>query len=351
MATPQRLINTSAIVVFLVGCSSVNATTAPNSMTPQFPQPAPRATVSATLPVLASTPSITSSPFPTPNQTQVVIRQLGTSTQSIFQTKVAQFPRLCPENVPHVSDHDTSFSPNGLWLGELCLSYEYKDLVLTFSNKKTQVVWKMFYHDYIPATADSADGGMRVMHWSNDSRYVYFYTWLSGSVGECFYNGYDTGSGLFRLDLQTGQTKEILPLNDDLRWYGFSISPTGKQLVYGVRSLDLQILDLTTGQLINVRHKKNFSQSGGYIWSPDGLEFVYSTVTYTPDHVGRENYSLRLVDALSGRERILLEVPDACFDTVSWAEDNILTLTKNYNEALIEFDLNSNTIMSETTTP
>lgn len=209
----------------------------------------------------------------------------------------------------------------------------------------------MFYHDYIPYTADSADGGMRVMHWSNDSRYGYFYTSLGGDGGECFYGGYDTGSGLFRLDLQTGQTKAILPLNDDLRWYGFSISPTDRRLVYGIRSLDLQILDLTTGQLINVGHKKNFSQSGGYIWSTDGLEFVYSTVTYTPNHTGIENYSLRLVNAVSGSEQILFEAPDECFDTISWTENDILTIEKNYARTKVEFDLNSNTIISETTTP
>jgi len=56
------------------------------------------------------------------------------STQIVFQTEVAKFPRLCPNDTPYFSDKNESFSPDGLWLGELCLSSEYKDLVLTFSN-------------------------------------------------------------------------------------------------------------------------------------------------------------------------------------------------------------------------
>ena len=113
----------------------------------------------------------------------------------------------------------------------------------------------------------------------------------------------------------------------------------------------MKILDLSTGQSINVGHEKDFSQGGGYVWSSDGLGFVYSTVTYKPDY-GREGYSLRIVDARSGNEQILLESTEDCFDPVSWIEENILTVKRfdrNYDRTLIEFDLNSNNIISETT--
>ena len=271
------------------------------------------------------------------------------STQVVFQTEVAKFPRLCPNDTPHFSDRTESFSPDGLWLGELCLSSEHKDLVLTFSNKKTQVMWNMFYHDYIP-DVDFADGGMRVVHWSSDSRYAYFYTTLGGSVGECFYEGYDTGEGLFRLDLQTGQTKEMLPLfNENSVWYGFSFSPTDRWLVYGIRTLDLVIVDIITGESINVTHEKDFSQGGGYVWSPDGLRFVYSTVKSLPNNVGREGYTLRLVDVQTGTERILLEAATSCYLAKKWEDSNILLIEyydKNYNGALMEYDINSNTVIS-----
>jgi hypothetical protein len=278
------------------------------------------------------------------------------STQSVFQTAVAQFPRRCPNDMPHFSDRTESFSPDGLWLGELCLNFEDQYFGLIFSNKESQVVWKLPYHDYIP-NAESADGGMRVAHWSDDSKYAYFHTWLSGGVGECYHEGYDSGVGLFRLDLQTGQTKEILPLfNENSVWYGFSFSPTDKWLVYGIRTLDLVVLDIKTGASINVAHEKDFSQGGGYVWSPDELRFIYSTVKYLPNNIGRESYTLRLVDVRTGVERILLESKTSCYLVKEWKDSNVLLIEydyddENYNRVIMEYDLNSNTIISASATP
>lgn len=266
------------------------------------------------------------------------------ATVSVAQTRASNFPRICNNHYPE------QYSPSGLWLVELCASKDDHDLIMTLSNRETQILWKLLYHDYIPAQ-DFADGGMLVVHWSKDGRYAYFTSHLGGSVGECFYDGWDTGSGLFRLDLQKGQTKATLPLINNLVWYGFSISPTDRRLVYGIGSLDLKILDLSTGQSINVGHEKDFSQGGGYVWSSDGLGFVYSTVTYKSDY-GRVGYSLRIVDARSGNEQILLESKEDCFDPVAWIGENILKVERydrNYDRTLIEFDLNSNNIISETT--
>ena len=279
--------------------------------------------------------------------------QSAEPTQSAFQTTIAQFPHRCPNDTPYFSDSTESFSPDGLWLGELCLNLEERYFGLIFSNKKTGVIWKLPYNDYIP-NVESADGGMRVAHWSNDSRYAYFHTSLGGDGGECFYEGYDTGVGLFRLDLQTGQTTEILPLNDNLVWYGFSFSPTDKWFVYGIETVDLVIFNITTGESINVANKEEFSQGGGYIWSPDGSQFVYSTLKYVPNNVDRESYTLRLVDAQTGSERILLEAKTNCYLARKWNENNILLIEyddENYNRAIMEFDIISNTIISASASP
>lgn len=334
------------ISIFLVSCSVPKATIIPKETV-------------AFLPTLILTPTFTpkltstqvSSLTPTPNQTQIAVEQLAPSTQSVFQTEVAKFPRLCPKDIPYFSDRQKNFSPDGLWLSELCLSPQ-ESLVLTFSNKKTQVVWKMFYRDYIPDIA--ADGGMSVIHWSNDSRYAYFYSWLGGDGGECFYEGYDTGAGVFRLDLQTGKTTEMLPTNETFYWYGFSFSPTDRRFVYGIRAQNLMVIDIKTGESIKVAHKKDFSQGGGYAWSPDGLQFIYSTVRYLPDNVDRDGYTLRLVNAKTGVEQILLESKTNCYLAKKWQIDNILKIEyydENYNRAIIEYDVSSNTIISASTSP
>lgn len=333
------------ISIFLVACSAPKATISPKETATFLPT-----LILTTTFTPALTPTQVSSLTPTPNQTRIAVEQLVTSTQSVFQTEVAKFPRLCPNDTPYFSDRKNDFSPDGLWLSELCFSSQ-EGVVLTFSNKKTQVVWKMFYHDYIPDIG-YADGGMSVLHWSNDSRYAYFYSWLGGDGGECFYQGYDTGVGVFRLDLQTGKTKEILPTNNTFVWYGFSFSPTDRRLVYGIRALDLIVLDITTGESTKVAHKKDFSQGGGYVWSPDGLQFAYSTVKYLPNNVGTVGYTLRLVEAKTGVERILLESKTNCYLAKKWKGNNILLFEyydENYNPTTMEYDFSSNTVIGTST--
>jgi len=60
-------------------------------------------------------------------------------------------------------------------------------------------------------------------------------------------------------------------------------------------------------------------------------------------------YSIRLVDSQSGSEQIILESTENCLAAISWTEDNTLIIEKNYGQSLIEFDLDSNTIISEAT--
>ena len=285
-------------------------------------------------------PSLSFTPFPrmTPNPSRTDV------AQSTEQSLIAGFPHICEQDYAL-----PTFSPNRLWLVELCYSENDQDLIMTLSNSQAQLLWKLLYQEYLPKMDFVPDGGMAVVHWSNDGRYAYFTAFLGGDGGECFYgNQLETGTGLFRLDLQTGRTTAILPPNDMYYWYGFSVSPTDRRLIYGVHSRDLKILDMRTGQLMEVVHKSDFSQGGEYVWSPDGLQFVYSTATsdYQADQV---SYSLRLVDAQSGSEQLLLESPDHCFAATSWTEKDILIVERDYGEAIIEFDLNSRKILSEAT--
>jgi len=328
------------VLLLATGCGTITPVSNPTSITPQFTQLVSDAND------LASTVGQTFTPLPsaTPNQTQIVQSDNISSTVSVAQTSASQFPHICKD-----SYYQPGYSPDGLWLVQLCYSENDHDLIMTLSSRETQVLWKLLYQKYIPKMDFVPDGGMSVVHWSNDGRYAYFNSFLGGDGGECFVSGWDSGAGLFRLDLQTGSVTALLPQNNTFWWYGFSFSPTDRRLVYGARARDLKILDITTGQLKNIFPKNDFSEGGGYVWSQDGLEFVYSTVTYA-DQGERNNYSLRLVDTRSGSERILLESSDTCFSTISWTEDNILTVEKNYGESLLEFNLNSNTIISEIAT-
>jgi len=117
------------------------------------------------------------------------------------------------------------------------------------------------------------------------------------------------------------------------------------------------VLDIMTGESVNVAHEKDFSEGGGYVWSPDESHFVYSTVKYLPNNMGgREGYTLRLVAAKTGVERILFESKTSCYLVKEWKDDNVLLIEydyddENYNRVIMEYDINSNTIISASATP
>lgn len=289
MNVTRRFINVLIIVVFLVGCSSVNAT----------------------------------------------------ENQS---SDPSQFPRIC-----EVYSAPQNYSPDGLWMTELCNNEDDKDLILTISNKESGTLWKLLYQDFIPQMDFVPDGGMAVAHWSNDGKYVYFYTYANSSGGGCFRPYSPGGWGLFRLELKTGNVVSILPLGDnEYTWYGFSFSPTNKYLVYGVHSENFVILDMKSDKLFNIDHQNDFSDGGGFIWSKDESRFIYSTGTWTSNS---ENYSLRLVDVKTGKENILLESDNSCFLAKEWDGENIVLIEQiepHGQKAALEYDLKTNTVSTLT---
>ncbi|HSM71650.1 MAG TPA: hypothetical protein VK851_08915, partial [Anaerolineales bacterium] len=227
----SRAIKISLVVVFLVGCSSINET--------------------------GSQPSIPS-----------------------------QFPRICERyNAP------PNYSPDSLWMTESCYNEDDKSLILTISNKETRGLWKLLYRDYIPPMEFMPDGGIAVAHWSNDKKYAYFYTYSNSSGGWCFRTYSSGGWGLFELELQNGKITPILPLSDSVfSWYGFSFSPANNKLIYGLGAKNFIIRDMKTNESLDINHEKDFDDSGGFLWFKDESKFVYSTETWTSDS---ENYSLR----------------------------------------------------------
>lgn len=327
-----------AMIGLIAACDTATSVNKPVSATQQIAHPA------SSNGDLQTPPTNTPSPRVTSSQTHVAFDEATyDATQSVVRTEVAQFPRVCRADYSR-----PNFSPNGLWMEELCYSENDRDLVMTLSNQERQVLWKLLYRDYIPPMDIVPDGGMAVVHWSNDERYAYFFSFLNSSGGECFYDGGDRGFGLFRIDLLTGEVTTLLPPSNSFWWYGFSFSPTDRRLVYGARARDLRILDMTTGDLISILSASSFDEGGGFLWSSDGSKLVYSTVR-SWDQGEKFNYTLRSVDAQSGSEQILLESSTACYEAIAWTENNPLILEKNYNEALLEFDLNSNKVIGAVT--
>ena len=75
---------------------------------------------------------------------------------------------------------------------------------------------------------------------------------------------------------------------------------------------------------------------------------MYSTGTLTSES---EIYSLRFVDVLTGNEQILFESNGNCYLTTEWKDNDVLIIEQNEpygKRTILEFDLNSNTIINKT---
>src|SRR5262249_52294331 len=157
MIAPHRLISLTLFIALLVGCSNENLINIPTPMPSQASQSMTSVgdleIVSTSTPLPISTPK----PIPTPNVTQTEYAQEMASAQSAEQTLVAQYPTAC--ELPYASPE---FSPNRSWMVELCYSDVNQDLMLTFSNSENQVLWKLFYKDFIPQMDFMPDGGLSV---------------------------------------------------------------------------------------------------------------------------------------------------------------------------------------------
>jgi len=190
----------SIFILVLAACVSPLVTVSPEATVAISPQ----ATVRR--PTFTARPTHTPIPRATLNQKLISANQTqavhNTATASVIQTTVAQFPHVCKNSYYYPG----WFSPNGLWLQEECYSEEHKDFILTLSNRETKVSWKLVVGDYVSRREEAPSlGGITVIHWSDNGRYVYFNSHSGGDGGECFVNGFDSGFGLFRFDLQTGK--------------------------------------------------------------------------------------------------------------------------------------------------
>lgn len=283
---------------------------------------------------LSITPTVIATPTWAGNYDSLI------ATTSAMQTQASYFPRICDNYSP------SRYSPDGLWLEEMCYSKEDHDLILTISNKETAVLWKMLYHDYLPELDFFPDGYMTVAHWSNDGNYAYFLSDLGGDGNYCFVKGWDRGVGLFRLNLKNGTVSTILPQNTTYWWYDFSFSPTDKRLVYGVQGKDFYVLDMTNRNPIRVHKTKDFDEGGGVVWSRDGLQFVYSTVINDYENNKYET-SVRLVDSLTGQEQILLETINDCYSVEKWENDTTLYIESDAERVVFEYDLETKRIINK----
>lgn len=243
------------IFLLLSGCGATLATLSPLP-TPQI--------IPTTLPTTA-----TNLPVPTPRPSRTVAIGQGA------ETEISAFPSTC-DNVL-----SSQLSPNKKWLALYCGSQkETTDNELIVGNS-TGTKWKLklvnFSASYAQEEVDSQS--IYPIHWSPDSAYLYFAFYAGREDGGfCFY-GFSNIRGVFRLDLQTGQTSTILALlaPGEYGGYQISFSPNGLSFTHTREGTNkLYLIDLLTGRETTFPIEANH---GDFIWSPNSSSLAYATST------------------------------------------------------------------------
>jgi hypothetical protein len=246
------------------------------------------------------------------------------------QTAVASFPVRCPVYEPPAPSHgfivtpwshELLISPDGNWLAQDCWGNDWENLsnldgdYLLISNRSGSRSVTVPYKDIFSGTYFSSyQLYVPILFWSPDNQSLYFSRVFccvdtSSSLGGIDMSVYPLP--LYRVDVQTGIWAQIV----DMAYY-FSISPTGRRLVYGTLEVDwqnkiyiarLNILDLQTGSLITIEHENTLA-AGYVVWSADGLQMYYSSVNGPPHDYSSDDpfdYQIFQVDTVSGQRSLL----------------------------------------------
>jgi len=331
------------LLVLIMGCNGATATP-PSATRP----PLETAEIEEQVQLPTVTPRASSMPTPsqTPNLTETTEYQVYASTQTAYQTLIAQFPRVCDSSYGGYP----SISPNGEWLADTCYSDTEKDLILAVSQRNSDLVWKLQRNSYIGNGDKWPDGGITPTLWTTDGKYLFFYTYYATSGGECYIGSTPSAAGLFRIDLSNGTVTPVLQPQVQYLTYGFALSPTQRRLAYISRAGGMNILDLQNGKSISLDLPPQ-TEAGGFLWSSDGLSLAYSTATQLDTGT---KYSIWFADSKNGQSALIFESKEICFVATSWSDDNIVII-ENFNfptqNTFSYFDVNKFALVSPTSAP
>jgi len=198
------------------------------------------------------------------------------------ETQAAGFPAPCEEPGRY------EISPNGNWMAVNCTDNENVTLVVV---NKEGIKWTLQYSDYLPVEEQGSlpMGGLYVAHWTDNEKYLYFYTYISVSGGgPCFY-GYGP-IGLFRLNLINRVVTTVLPLRDAFDGYLFSFSPDSKYLAYSTDKLIVREISTGVEKLIASEDMVH----GDLTWSQDGSQLAYASCETDMDTLVEKSSSIEI---------------------------------------------------------
>ena len=234
-------------------------------------------------------------------------------------------------------------SPNGQWMEVFC-SQDTIEIVRMDETRKWEVSSDTLINPYTEYF-----GG--VNHWSNDGAYAYidFDPHTDG-----YWEPYHQGIVLYRLNLETGQISEELPLGkSDWIFYSLAFSPNDRRLAYIVTDKSpviLNVRDIQTGDEQSFEFDPKYNTGGGFVWSPDSQRLVFSITQFDTTTYEYIATSIILWDKDTSKITELVKDHQSRLQATEWINETKIILqaeiftptrieTQNY-----ELDLTNNTL-------
>jgi len=240
------------LIIIISGCGQ-EAATEPINFNP--PTQSPKITIS---PIISITQTTTS----TPPSNQIIL----TATQQVLNARFGA-------NCYYGSAQGIQFSPNGQWVEAICDLYS---LIIISGDGKIE--WDMSSASLV---APHTKHFVSLAHWSNDGGYAYI---VVDPHTDGYWEPFHQGIVLYRLDLKTGHISETLPQGkSDWIFYSFAFSPNDRRLAYIVTDqspVTLKIRDLQTGIEESFDFDPKYNTGGGFVWSPDSQQLVFSVTQF-----------------------------------------------------------------------
>jgi Tol biopolymer transport system component len=162
------------------------------------------------------------------------------------------------------------------------------------------------------------------MQWSSDGRYFYYTNSPYGIGGYILFGG---GPDLTRVDVETGETLQILPDMGCL--CPMRVSPDGKTVAYipGSGTLNLVLHNIETGEERHTEIDPNHLQAGSILWSPDGATLIYTMAISNFENGEDEQYAIVRVDAGTLVQMVIVPDNTSLYEAVLWPTDGVVWVT------------------------
>ena len=269
--------------------------------------------------------NLTKTPTPTLSAEQIAI----TATQQVLHDKLDKYCRSGQAG-------GFRFSPNGQWVIAFCKS----DNIVIIHIDETKK-WDLSSSTLINPYTEYFIG---VNHWSNDGAYAYV---TLNPHTDGYWETFHQGVVLYRLNLDTGEISEVLPLGkSDWIFYSFAFSPNDRRLAYiktDQSPVILNMRDMQTGTEQSYEFDPKYNTGGSYVWSSDSQKLVFSIAQYDTNVHEYMGTSIILWDKDQPDTTTLIEDHKEVLVPTEWINATKLILQVFYeDDKKFEFDLISN---------